>query len=202
MKCPQAFCDTLKEKYKLKLKGVGPLSYQLHCGFTRDEDGTFVSNPNNYIDNILKYYEKIFGEKPKKTRTSLVAGYYPKTRLSEFDDQDQIKQYLTTVGQLIWFTGLGRFDNAVHVMTMSRFRQQPRVGHLARLKRIIGYLPNFLHGCLRFRTHEPDYSNLPHKEYDCQRTVYSGAKEEVLHDIPETKGTCDKTNRCRCKSAS
>ena len=29
MKDPKAFCDTLKEKYKLKLKGVGPISYFL-----------------------------------------------------------------------------------------------------------------------------------------------------------------------------
>ena len=40
MKDPQAFSDTLKEKYKLKLKGVGPLSYHLGCRYTRDEDGT------------------------------------------------------------------------------------------------------------------------------------------------------------------
>ena len=35
-------------------------------------------------------------------------------------------------------------------MTMSRFRQQPRVGHIERLKRIIGYLAYFPHGSLRF----------------------------------------------------
>ena len=85
-------------------------------------------------------------------------------------------------------SGLGRFDIAVHVMTMSRFRQQPRIGHLERLKKIVGYLANFPHGALRFRLHEPDYSNLPHKEYDWQRTVYGGAKEEIPHDIPEPKG--------------
>ena len=73
-------------------------------------------------------------------------------------------------------------------MAMSRFRQQPRVGHLERLKRIIGYLANFPHGSLRLRIHEPDYSNLPHKEYDWQRTVYAGAKEEVPHNITEPKG--------------
>ena len=55
--------------------------------------------------------------------------------LSEFCDQDKIKQYQTIVGQLIWLAGLGRFDIAVHVMSMSRFRQQPRVGHLERPKR-------------------------------------------------------------------
>ena len=55
-------------------------------------------------------------------------------------------------------------------------------------ERIIGYLANLPHGSLRFRMHEPDYTNLPHKEYDWQRTVYSGAKEEVPNDIPEPKG--------------
>ena len=71
---------------------------------------------------------------------------------------------------------------------MSRFRQQPRIGHLERLKKIIGYLANFPHGSLRFRHHKPDYSFLPHREYDWQRTVYACAKEEILHDIPEPKG--------------
>ena len=123
--------------------------------------------------------------KPKKTRMPLVAGGHPETDLSDFCDQDKIKQYQTIVGQLIWLAGLGRFDIAVHVMTMSRFRQQPSVGHLERLKGIIGYLANFPHGSLRFRIHEPGYSNLPHKECDWQRIVYAGAKEEVPHDIPE-----------------
>ena len=74
-------------------------------------------------------------------------------------------------------------------MTMSRFRQQARIRHLERLKKLIGYLANFPHGSLRYRLHELDYSNLPHKEYDWQRTVYAGAKEEIPHDIPERKGT-------------
>ena len=178
----------LKEKYKLKLKGVGPINYHLRCGYTRDEDGTLVADPRKYVEKILESYEKTFGEKPKKTKTPLVGGDHPESDISYFCDQDQIKQYQTIVGQLIWLSGLGRFDIAVHVMTMSRFRQQPRIGHLERLKKIVGYLANFPHGALRFRLHEPDYSNLPHKEYDWQRTVYGGAKEEIPHDIPEPKG--------------
>ena len=188
MKDPKAFCDTLKEKYKLKLKGVGPINYHLGCGYTRDEDGTLVADPRKYVEKILESYEKTFGEKPKKSKTPLVGGDHPESDTSEFCNQDQIKQYQTIVGQLIWLSGLGRFDIAVHVMTMSRFRQQPRIGHLERLKKIVGYLANLPHGALRFRLHEPDYSNLPHKEYDWQRTVYSGAKEEIPHDIPEPKG--------------
>ena len=62
-----------------------------------------------------------------------MAGDHPENDLSEFCDQDQVKQYPTIVGQLIWLSGLGRSDIAVHIMTMSRFRQQPRIGHLERL---------------------------------------------------------------------
>ena len=49
-----------------------------------------------------------------------------------------------------------------------------------------GSAPGLVDGILSL--HEPDYSKLPHKEYDWQRTVYGGAKEEIPHDIPEPKG--------------
>ena len=57
-----------------------------------------------------------------------------------------------------------------------------------KIKKIIGYLANFPHGYLRFRMHESDYSNLAHKKYDWQRTIYSGAKEQIPHNILEPKG--------------
>ena len=77
MKDPKSFCDTLKEKYKLKLKGVGPINYHLGCGYTRDEDGTLVADPRKYVEKILESYEKTFGEKPKKAKTPLVGGDHP-----------------------------------------------------------------------------------------------------------------------------
>ena len=63
-KDPQAFGDTLEEK--CIIKGVEPLSYHLGCGYARDKDGTLVADPRKYIGKILKSYEKMFGEKPKK----------------------------------------------------------------------------------------------------------------------------------------
>ena len=44
MKNQKSFCDTLKERYKIELKGVGPINYHLGCGYTRDEDGTLVAD--------------------------------------------------------------------------------------------------------------------------------------------------------------
>ena len=122
MQDSQALCDTLKDKCKLKQKGVGPLSYNLGCRYTRDEDGPLVADPRKYVDKILESYEKMLAEKPKKTRTPLVARNHPENVISDFCDQDQIKENQTIAGQLIWLSGLGRFDMEVHVMTMSRFR--------------------------------------------------------------------------------
>ena len=51
MKDPKSFCDTLKEKYKLKLKGVGPINYHLGCGYTRDEDGNLIQIPPEMVEN-------------------------------------------------------------------------------------------------------------------------------------------------------
>ena len=66
MQDSQAFCDTLKQKYKLKLKGVGPLSYHLRCGYTRDEHRTLVADQRIYVGKILESYEKMFGENQRR----------------------------------------------------------------------------------------------------------------------------------------
>ena len=60
MKDPKVFCDTLKENYKLKLKGVGPISYHLGCGYTRDEDGTLVADPRKYVEESLSHMKKVW----------------------------------------------------------------------------------------------------------------------------------------------
>ena len=68
MKDPKSFCDTLKEKYKLKLKGVGPINYHLGCGYTRDEDGTLVADPRKYVEKILESYEKPLEKNQRRPR--------------------------------------------------------------------------------------------------------------------------------------
>ena len=50
MKDPKSFCDTLKEKYNLKLREVTPINYHLGCGYTTDGD-----NPTNTLSKHWKY---------------------------------------------------------------------------------------------------------------------------------------------------
>ena len=137
---------------------------------------------------ILESYERMFKEKPRKSRPPLEGGDHPELDTSELCDDHQTKQFQTLIGQLQWLISLGRFDIAVHVMLLSRFRAQPRKGHLDRAKRIVGYLLFLPDGAIRFRTGEPDFSSLKDQEYDWTRSVYSGACEQIPHDIPKPLG--------------
>ena len=187
-KDPQAFCNVLKEKYNLKLKGVGPLEYHLGCTYKKDPDGTLAADPRRYINKILESYERMFKEKPRKSRPPLEGGDHPEFHTPELCDEHQTNQFQTLVGQLQWLISPGHFDIAVHVMSLSRFRAQPRKGHLDRAKRIVGYLLFLPDGAIRFRTGEPDFSSLNDQEYDWTRSVYSGACEQIPHDIPKPLG--------------
>ena len=187
-KDPQGCCNELKKKYNLKLKGVGPLEYHLGCTYKKDPDGTLAADPRRYVNKILESYEWMFKEKPRKSRPPLEGGDHPELDTSELCDEHQTKQFQTLIGQLQWFISLGRFDIAVHVMSLSRFRAQPRKGHLDRAKRIVGYLLFLPDGAIRFRTAEPDFSSLKDQEYDWTRSVYSGACEQIPHDIPKPLG--------------
>ena len=187
-KDPQAFCNELKEKYNLKLKGVGPLEYHLGCTYKKDPDGTLAADPRRYVNKILESYERMLKEKPRKSSPPLEGGDHPELDTSELCDDHQTKQFQTLIGQLQWLISLGRFDIAVHVMSLSRFRAQPRKGHLDRAKRIFGYLLFLPDGAIRFRTGEPDFSSLKDQEYDWTRSVYSGACEQIPHDIPKPLG--------------
>ena len=187
-KDPQAFCNELKKRYNLKLKGVGPLEYHLGCTYKEDPDGTLPADPRRYVNKILESYGRMFNEKPRKSRPPLEGGDHPEMDTSELCDEHQTKQFQTLIGQLQWLISLGRFDIAVHVMSLSRFRAQPRKGHLDRAKRIVGYLLFLPDGAIRFRTGEPDFSSLKDQEYDWTRTVYSGACEQIPHDIPKPLG--------------
>ena len=187
-KDPQAFCNELKEKYNLKLKGVGPLEYHLGCTYKKDPDGTLAADPRRYINKILESYERMFKEKPRKSRPPLEGGDHPELHTPELCDEHQTNQFQTLVGQLQWLILPGHFDIAVHVMSLSRFRAQPRKGHLDRAKKIVGYLLFLPDGAIRFRTGEPDFSSLNDQEYDWTRSVYSGACEQIPHDIPKPLG--------------
>ena len=180
--------DDIKKHFKSRNPAVGPLEYHVGCTYKKDPDGTLAADPRRYVNKILESYERMFKEKPRKSRPPLEGGDHPELDTSELCYDHQTKQFQTLIGQLLWLISLGRFDIAVHVISLSIFRAQPRKGHLHRAKRIVGYLLFLPDGAIRFRTGEPDFSSLKDQEYDWTRSVYSGACEQIPHNIPKPLG--------------
>ena len=146
----------MEKAYKYKLKGVGPPKYHLGGDFYEDPDGTLVWGAKSYIDRLLTNFKLMFGEDPKIASSPLVQGDSLELDESLELDQNGIKQYQSLIGALQWCITLGRFDISCAVMTMSRFRCNPKQGHLERIKRICGYLKKRNDGAIRFRTGIPN----------------------------------------------
>ena len=186
---PKEKFNILKSKYHLKVKGDGPLTYHLGADYFQDPDGTMVSQPKKYIEKLKETYVRLFNTEPSKgLKTPLEKNDHPELDTSEIIEGQEVNHYLTMVGQLQWLITLGRFDIQAQVITMSRFRAQPRKGHLDRLKRICAYVIRTKDYATRFRTTEPDYSYLPDQNFDWAHTVYGHVHEIIPDDIPDPLG--------------
>ena len=96
--------------YGYKLKGDGPLTFHLGCDYFRDKDGRLVYQPKKYIEKMMNYYERTFGENPKKKGSPMKDGDHPEIDDSPECDEEERKIYLSMIGQLQWLITLGRFD--------------------------------------------------------------------------------------------
>ena len=185
----KAIIDSLRDKYNYKLKGDGPIEYHLGCDFGRDPDGTLWFGPIRYINKMMDTYQQLFnGEKPKEYASPLDKSDHPELDTSDLLDPNETSIYQSLIGALQWLITLGRFDVATAVMTLSRFRAMPRKGHLDRVKRIYGYLRKMNSGCIRVRTHIPDFSQFPDQNYEWERSIYGNVSEEVPKDAPTPLG--------------
>ena len=61
---------------------------------------------------------------------------HPDLDNSELCHEEQITNYMSMIGQVQWAITLGRYDILAQVMSMSRFRVAPKIGHLERMKRL------------------------------------------------------------------
>ena len=187
-KNPKDITGALEKVYKFKLKGTAPLNFLLGCDYYRDSHGVLCQQPKKYIEKMEETHLRLFGTRPKHATSPLVKGDHPECDTSEFLDERGIKIYQSMIGSAQWIIQLGRFDIAVHVMSLSSFRAEPRQGHLDRIKRVYGYVSKMKDGAIRYRTGMPDVSDLKFAEQDWSQSAYAGSKEEVPQDMPRALG--------------
>jgi hypothetical protein len=185
---PETFLNILINKYGFKLKGSGEINFHLGCDFFRDEDGTLCMKPEKYISKMVQGYEQMFGCTPKRNVYSpLEKGDHPELDTSDLCDGTETQQYQSLIGSLQWAVSIGRIDITTAVMTLSSFRAVPRKGHLERAKCVVSYVAKFKESTIRFRTQEPDYSDIPALAYDWEYK-YGEAAEDIPTDAPPPLG--------------
>ena len=112
------------------------------------------------------------------TKSPLEKNDHPELDNSELCNEEQITKYMCMIGQLQWAISLGRYDILAQVMSMSRFRLAPKIGHLERMKRLYGYLAKTKHFTMRYRNKEPDYSHLPKQNMNGLELIMEMSKKK------------------------
>ena len=190
---PKKFLDDLRNNkvYNFDLKGSGEVNFHLGCGFVRDRTGVMCMDASKYVDKMCDNYSKLFPGAPiqKRYRQPLETNDHPELDVTAFCNEDEIEIYQSLIGSMQWAVSIGRMDVQTAVMSMSSFREQPRVGHLKRLKRMVGFLASFRDYKIRFRTDEPDFSDVPPiADHDWKYTPYGNPTEDLPIDAPSPRG--------------
>ena len=191
MKNPEEFFQRLQDPklHGYSLKGVGTPEYHLGGNFGRDPDGTLWWGAKTYIEKMLGNYEHQFGSLPKKQNVPMDDGDHPEMDTSDLLDEKETSLYMSLVGAMQWAVTLGRYDIGYATMVLSRFRVQPRRGHMDRVQKVFGYLRKFSDARIRFRTRIPpneDLFNVP----DCNwmHHIYGEREVEMFKGVPAPKG--------------
>ena len=187
-KDPMITIKQLEQRYILK--GIGKPEYFIGADMAHKEvpETVFVMGSWTYVKKIVSEYERIMGfGTPKNVTTPLEPGDHPELDETAVVTPEKRRIYWSLIGMLQWAVTLGRIDIAIAVSTMSRFRVEPRQGHLDRVGRIFGYLRYYKSTSIKFRVDEPDYSSYTKTDHNWEY-VYGGVTEEKPDDAPEPKG--------------
>ena len=193
---PMWLMERLEKKCGYKLKGVGSPEYYLGADIKRvdkdvHDDGVLTMGSTTYVKRCLDNYEKILGLKPpKKVSTPIDPKYAPELDTTDPLDNQGRAIYWSLIGMLQWAVTIGRIDIHHAVMCMSRFRAEPKKGHLAAVAKIFGYLSNYKTASVKFRTEIPDYSKfIQEQQVDYDWTYVYGKVTELVPDgMPSPKG--------------
>ena len=144
-----------------------------------------AADPRRYVNKILESYERMFKEKPRKSRPPLEGGDHPEPHTPELCDEHQTNQFQTLIGQLQWLIS----PAILILLFMSCHFQgsEPSLGRetLIEPKGLLDTYCSYLMVQSDSELRSLTSLSLKEQVYDWTRSVYSGACEQIPHDIPK-----------------
>jgi hypothetical protein len=175
------------------LKGTGMPEYYLGGDIEQIEwpsaksGKTTAISCRTYITQITTKIEKLFETELRHYGSPMDPNYRPEADETELLPELMIPKYQMLVGCANWVVTLGRFDVYYATVTMARYNQAPREGHLAAMLRIFGFLKHYKKWRLIVDATLPDTSDRE-SNTNTWTDLYPDAKEELPPNMPEPKG--------------
>ena len=190
-KSPMAIIKELEKIGKYEFKGVGEPEYYLGGDVSRKKkkNGSVstILSAKRYILNVCDKIERLFELKLRNYHSPLEGGYHPELDESEFLTRDDISRYRMLTGSLNWAVTIGRVDVMFAAITMSRYNQVPRKGHLKVMFRIFGYLKNHVKVSIKCDVSYPEEPVHGARKCDWKH-LYPNAHEKIPHKYPKPLG--------------
>ena len=188
---PMNIIKELEQVGKYTFKGVGVPEYYLggDVSLKKNNEGKsqIVLSSKTYIMNVCDKIERLFNLRLRNYHSPLEGGYHPELDQSEFLTGDDISKYRMLVGSLNWAVTIGRVDVMFAAITMARYNQAPRKGHLQVMFRIFGYLKNHLKANLKIDTSDPEEPADDVVKCDWKH-LYPNACEKIPKSFPVALG--------------
>lgn len=189
--------NTLTNKYKYRLKDVGPPTRYLGAIIGRyDKNGhkTWYLSAEDYLSKALPVVEEHYGSLNKfKADTPLPPNYHPEDDQSPFLKDDEISLYQSFIGTLRWAVELGRIELTFGVSLMSRFATAPRTDHMQKLIWMFSYIKRHLDSKLVFDAFTRDWSHISFLKHDWS-DFYPDAYEPIPPNAPTPRGRAVQIN--------
>ena len=182
-KHPENIIEPLKKQFKYELKGVGEPEYYNGADIGKNAQGMWEFSAKTYIKNVCDKIEKLLEITLKNYGSPMDVGDHSETDESDLLPPDQIPIYQMLIGCAQWAVTIGRFDIQYATITLARFAQMPREGHLKRCYRLFGYLKHHLKHRIKQDLGMPNYAGLTFVEHDWL-SQYPGAQDEIDKHTP------------------
>ena len=208
---PKSTMDMISGKYRLKAGIEDPKMYLgtdvRKWNYTGSEgttsscwalgSTTYVKEAIRVAESLMKKNNLTYSSTRRKGMNTPFSNqdYRPKLDCSGLCNHNLSTIFQNLIGILRWICELGRVDILHETSILSQYLAQPRMGHLTQCLNIFYYLKNHDRSWMLMDPNSYDVNWVPRRDEsspmeraEAMRDIYSDAKDELPHNMPEPLG--------------
>jgi len=192
---PQKTMKALESFYRLKEGYAEPTRYlgaevrRWHFPDTANKSHWALSS-SKYVKEAVRNIEnhlQPFNRALPKVQQPLPSNYYPELDITPLFNDEETNQFQSFISILRWIVELGCLDIYVHMVMLSLYLMNPRVGHTEALYYIFGYLKSHDRSTMVFDDVYLNWNNADFPSFEWTE-FYPHAHEDIRPNAPPQRG--------------